>query len=885
MKFNIFIFFLLTLNLNAKELIPYLSGEKYGYADIDGNIILQPKYDEADFFEKEGIAHVRQDKHWSVINKKGILLLPFVSEEKPKLSLVFSTSCERGNIKKVDTLNNLRQFVWFDKHSQKNNTKEHQLYKRPDSYIYIINVETPNDSISAYLIENNEMRSRICMPNYPVFYYGYFIGKTKSGNYQVINNNGKIVISCKNKPTLWNSKYLSYPIDGSTIIVDLFTGEIHEILFQTIHENINNEFLIVSDKEVDNSGIFSFNPRNPPPKKGLIDFNSNIIIDTIYKRLYWYGDNLIAKNEYACIIDFNGNKISSKEYKSILKLSPAYYKAKTKDNKLAILNPNGQKAIKRVFDKIQYYHHYNYYTWTLNDTAGVLDSNLMEVINYPSQELHRYHDSDYFIFSINRKVGLMRKDKSVILKPDYEYFSITKDSFIIIKKDGKDGLTDLNGKILFEPIFDNFSVEEHNGQIYFWPYKNGYYACFNEKLEQLADFNCRFASISSKPLDWEHRDGKYYLTNQYGSPIGISSNTSFYGNYVEEDSTYVILFEEDDNPYAILPDGNFISDTPNKKSILTDVNIKCGLFGIQKDSLEGVLNHKNEQILPLTNKKIYNITDELIITFENSKHFFYDHSGNLIHNYGYDDISGSAIKNLSAVSNNVEGKTYMKAQNICNSITDSVERKQKKYGFIDVKGNLIVPLEYDHYHGYYDDYACVSMGYIDGDKTSYLIDSLGNIVLEVLYDYLYPCGKSDNSKFYIARNKDKTGLINIKGEVIFPIQYNAISPFNAPEMYLVRDTNMIWHLINISGKIIYSDVDLNGINHNSFFKLPNNRLLVFSNGNSEVIDRNGNKYKKIKDQNVKIIEKNNIQFLEVANTNKKYYINAETLVEYREESD
>ena len=53
------------------ELIPYRSGEKYGYIDIEGKIVINPQFDDARLF-KEGLALVRSgtDK-WGYIDKEG----------------------------------------------------------------------------------------------------------------------------------------------------------------------------------------------------------------------------------------------------------------------------------------------------------------------------------------------------------------------------------------------------------------------------------------------------------------------------------------------------------------------------------------------------------------------------------------------------------------------------------------------------------------------------------------------------------------------------------------------------------------------------------------------------------------------------------------------
>jgi hypothetical protein len=73
------ILFLVTSLCCAQELVPYLMGSLYGYADLDGNLVVSADFDEAMPFES-GIAAVQKGLNWGAIDSKGQIIVPFEYE-------------------------------------------------------------------------------------------------------------------------------------------------------------------------------------------------------------------------------------------------------------------------------------------------------------------------------------------------------------------------------------------------------------------------------------------------------------------------------------------------------------------------------------------------------------------------------------------------------------------------------------------------------------------------------------------------------------------------------------------------------------------------------------------------------------------------------------
>lgn len=70
---------LISLNSIAQvidySLIPYRKGDKWGYADPQRNIVIAPKYNDAQWFS-EGLAAVKVGSKWGYINRQGRLVIP-----------------------------------------------------------------------------------------------------------------------------------------------------------------------------------------------------------------------------------------------------------------------------------------------------------------------------------------------------------------------------------------------------------------------------------------------------------------------------------------------------------------------------------------------------------------------------------------------------------------------------------------------------------------------------------------------------------------------------------------------------------------------------------------------------------------------------------------
>lgn len=61
--------------LSKRNLYAYKENEKWGYKDINGNVVVQASYDMVTEFNEYGFAGIKKDKKWGVINSKGEILV------------------------------------------------------------------------------------------------------------------------------------------------------------------------------------------------------------------------------------------------------------------------------------------------------------------------------------------------------------------------------------------------------------------------------------------------------------------------------------------------------------------------------------------------------------------------------------------------------------------------------------------------------------------------------------------------------------------------------------------------------------------------------------------------------------------------------------------
>jgi hypothetical protein len=147
-------------------------------------------------------------------------------------------------------------------------------------------------------------------------------------------------------------------------------------------------------------------------------------------------------------------------------------------------------------------------------------------------------------------------------------------------------------------------------------------------------------------------------------------------------------------------------------------------------------------------------------------------------------------------------------------------KKKEKFGFIDNKGNLVIPCIYDAVLDFTENKCGVANLNTIGDSTFYewnFIDRSGKKIMNLTFDEVHEF----KSNLACATLKGKTGWIDNKGKFVFGNDFEECKSFK--NNFASFKKNGAWGLINRIGKIVIEP---------TFYSLGefNNGLIPFSLG-------------------------------------------------------
>lgn len=120
--------------------------------------------------------------------------------------------------------------------------------------------------------------------------------------------------------------------------------------------------------------------------------------------------------------------------------------------------------------------------------------------------------------------------------------------------------------------------------------------------------------------------------------------------------------------------------------------------------------------------------------------------------------------------------------------------KDSMWGYINNKGDYIIPAVYDQAGAFHDGKAIVS---INGQAQ--LINKEGHFILEDYVDLLY---RDEETNLLIYRKNGRSGLMSAGGKVLTAALFDSISTFS--EGYAIIKAGIKYGYINTSGKIVIS---------------------------------------------------------------------------------
>lgn len=159
-------------------------------------------------------------------------------------------------------------------------------------------------------------------------------------------------------------------------------------------------------------------------------------------------------------------------------------------------------------------------------------------------------------------------------------------------------------------------------------------------------------------------------------------------------------------------------------------------------------------------------------------------------------------------------------------------KENNKFGFKDLKGNVVIQPKYDNAVDFFDE----NIGAISINNKWGFINSKGVELTELKFDAFQP--ENEFKIIWVAKNS-KVGLINFQGKELTKTIFSDVKGFVSGSIAPVK-TDSLWGYINLNGKFVtsssYKDAD----------NLINNRAKV-------VIQKDGNRRVGFIDQTGKVV--------------------------------
>lgn len=435
---------------------------------------------------------------------------------------------------------------------------------------------------------------------------------------------------------------------------------------------------------------------------------------------------------------------------------------------------------------------------------------------------------DYFKLYINEKYGVIDKKGNTIIEPKYDSIDIpnpSKPVFIVSSNyDSQKGeyetqvINDKNEKILtqYEKV-SAIQLKDSNEQI---PYEksalkykqNGKYGIIDYKGTKITD--AIYDSIESLL----YKEGCLLVKNndKYGI-INISGKTMVETNYD-----------------SINADGYYDEETEYKKAGF--------IVGLKKEEgyRYGYISSKAEKILDVEYNQISRITE----INDDDIYLYVTKNGQVGVQKNKEQIIKNSYEQIEFDKNN---KLF-------------IVQKDKKYGVISINNTEIIPIIYDYimisgdkinaekdekiriYDVNGNEYKVKNITLIATSNEKYFItidengkfgvaDKEGINILDNKYQYIeYAFGN-----YFIAKDNNKTGIIDINGKIKINFEYDVIQK--------IKNTNILQAIIsneNIS-QIYNSKLELMLSYQNALISDEGEYIKVLSGNNREYLDKDGNK--------------------------------------------
>ena len=433
-----------------------------------------------------------------------------------------------------------------------------------------------------------------------------------------------------------------------------------------------------------------------------------------------------------------------------------------------------------------------------------------------------------------------------------------EENYLLLKQDNRYGVIDKNGSIIIEPQYEMIQIPNPEKPVF---------VC-------LFDYNNDTMEYKTKVLN--DKMEQIYTTFSDINAIQIKNNTEKYSY-----QTQVLKYKENDK-YGILSiDGKKITDA--KYDEIESVAYKTNVLAVKQNDKYGVINTKGKTIV---NCEYDTISADYYYN-DNSK---YEYAGYIVsvktdngYRYGYIKYDGKVLLKPEYTQieriplEEEEKQIYLIAYKdgqagliknkriVLNHEYESIEYngennvltigRARKYGVTDLKGKIILPLEYDEIDVVGN---CIRTTKNQENK---IFDINGNEQGNVDYINII---NTDSQYKVVVNSENKFAIINEKNEKIIDYNYDYIE-YLFGEYFIVTSNEKVG-IININNNYVVEP------KYDSIQKVDNTNVVQAINAAEDIMDLyNKNLELTVSMKNAMLIKED--EYIKVVSDNNMEYLN------------
>ena len=299
---------------------------------------------------------------------------------------------------------------------------------------------------------------------------------------------------------------------------------------------------------------------------------------------------------------------------------------------------------------------------------------------------------------------------------------------------------------------------------------------YSQEIEIVDDapMSKEYKKIKEQGINVEYTVGNYLLSkklNKYGV-----LNKKYSTIIPFEYDAIITLFKTKDSLAIVKKNNRYFTINRNNKIISKTYD---NMFGPYLDNLYMVKLNEKFTFIDSKGKEFENWYDKELffegnycVVSANNKYGIIDEKYNLIIPLIYEDIKREILDNQIIVKN-------------------------EKYGIINIQNKVIIPFEYDDINFSNIEGSFINEYRIKINNKIGIINSKNKIIINPIYDDIYNLEEG----FRKAKKENHFGLLDINGDEIIPFEYNGLYKFPNKERLKVSK-DKLWGIIDIKNNLI-----------------------------------------------------------------------------------